>query len=211
MARVHVRLRAGAPWWLGCRPCRPACPRDPEGALPRLVAGVGNPWSGDLDLGPRFVRRYRGHGWPADVVLEELTVAAQRVLHRLWELRPAALVVVAGFPRGDHPGTVRRYRPSCDTTDEADLQRRLGESAAGVIDLDHILAVTSYFGALPADTVVIEVEPAQTVFSERLSATVSARLPDLLALVDGEVRRRAPARQLRGHACDRPGLQDGGL
>lgn len=172
--------------------------RGPEDA-PRLVAGIGNPWAGDLDLGPRFVRRYRGHGWPAGVVLEELTVAAHRVLHRLWELRPAALVVVAGFPRGDHPGTVRRYRPACDTADEAEIQQRLGESAAGVIDLDHILAVTSYFRALPDDTVVVEVEPARTAFSDRLSDTVSARLADLLELVDGEVRRRrAPDRQDHG-------------
>lgn len=154
-----------------------------------LVAGFGNPWAGDLDFGPWFVRSCRDQPWQQDVIIEDLSFAAHRVLHRLRELRPTAVVLVAGFPRGGPPGTVRRYRPDRAYLDEAEVQRRLGESAAGVIDLDHLLAVTTFYGDLPDDTVVIEVEPAATAFSDELSPLVAARGDDVLAFVEEEVRR----------------------
>jgi hydrogenase maturation protease len=154
-----------------------------------LVAGVGNPWSGDLDLGPRFVRRLGDSDWPDGVELAELALAAPRVLHLLRDLQPSALVLVACYPRGDAPGTVRRSRPGGGQTSDEEVQARLGESAAGVIDLDHILAVTRYYGALPPDSVVIEVEPGSTDFGDTLSPTVEAQLGRLERIVRGEVRR----------------------
>lgn len=157
-----------------------------------LVAGVGNPWAGDLDFGPWFVRSYRDHGWQDGVIIEELSLAAHRVLHLLRELRPTTVVLVAGFPRGGPPGTLRRYRPDRAHLEEAEIQQRLGESAAGVIDLDHLLAVTTFYGDLPDDTVVIEVEPAATAFSDALSPVVASRGGDVLALVEEEVHRHRP-------------------
>jgi hypothetical protein len=41
-----------------------------------------------------------------------------------------------------------------------DVQRSLEESVQGVVDIDHTLAVARHFGALPSETVIIEVEPA---------------------------------------------------
>lgn len=175
-------------------------PTDPGGAIrrPTLVGGVGNPWAGDLDLGFWFARWYRERGCPPGVVVEELSLAAHRVLQRLRELRPAAAVLVAGFPRGDAPGTIRRYRPDGEQFEDAEVQRRLGESASGVIDLDHLLAVTAFYGDLPDDTVVIEVEPAGTAFSDRLSETVASRRERLVALVDRELGRGPAGGRDRG-------------
>lgn len=167
--------------------------RRAEADGPLLVGGFGNPWAGDLDFGPWFARSYRDHGWQDGVIIEEICLAAHRVLHLFRELRPAAVVLVAGFPRGGPPGAVRHYRPDRTGLDDAEVQQRLGESASGVIDLDHLLAIATFYGDLPDDTLVIEVEPAATAFSDELSPVVASRGAEVLALVEEELRRHLPA------------------
>lgn len=152
------------------------------------VAAVSNTWLGDLDVGAEFVRR---HGddlrWPPGTLVEPVIEAAQRFLHRLQELAPRRLVVVGAYPRGDAPATVR-VRPRPDPVTPAEVQARLAESVGGVVDLDHLLAVAGYFGALPAWTTVIEVEPASTTFGGPLSPAVDAAL---VRVVDAAVRAAA--------------------
>lgn len=148
-----------------------------------LVAGVGIPWAGDLDLGPRFVRRFEALEWPAPVALEDAAVAAHVFLHRLVELRPERVVLVAAHPRGGVPGTVRRYRPTEPLPPDDEVQARLGESAAGVIDLDHTLVVARFFGALPQETTIVEVEPHDASFGTELSDAAEAAYDAVLAHV----------------------------
>ncbi|MDX1657195.1 MAG: hypothetical protein R3343_00095 [Nitriliruptorales bacterium] len=164
-------------------------PRTTTDEVSLLIAGVGIPWAGDLDLGPLVARRCRERVLPAGVHVEEVTVAAHRVVHLLQELAPDALLIVACHPRGDEPGTIRWRAPQRDGPDPAELQARLGESVSGVIDLDHILAITAYYGALPEDTCVLEVEPIDTGFAAEPSADALALVPDLLARIDAEVAR----------------------
>lgn len=153
------------------------------------VAGVGNPWLGDLDFGPQFIRRVAGLDWPPDVAVEDAATAAHRVLHRLQELRPDRVVFVAAFPRGDPPGTIRRYAIEGPMASDEEVHARLGEAAGGVIDFDHTLVVTRYFGALPEDTVVIEVEATDTNFGIRFSPEVEGSLDRVLEMVREEIAR----------------------
>src|SRR5919199_2704968 len=64
-----------------------------------LVGGIGLPWLRDLDFGTQFVRRVEDQEWPPDVIVEDLSYAAHRVLHRLQELRPEKVVLVGAMPR----------------------------------------------------------------------------------------------------------------
>ena len=160
-----------------------------------FVGGVGNPWLGDLDFGPRWVRRYADVGWPEHVVVADAAVAAHRVLHMLQEVSPDRVIFVAAFPRGDLPGTIRRYRPEDLRLDPDDVQARLGEAAGGVIDLEHTLAVTRYYGALPEDTVVIEVEAVHRTFGTTVSPEVESSFELVLEMV-----RREISRPLEAHA-----------
>lgn len=154
-----------------------------------FVAGVGNPWLRDLDFGPQFVRRTADIEWPPDVVVEDAAVAAHRVLHRLQELRPERVVFVAGYPRGDPPGTVRRVSPEELMPSEDAIVERLGEAAGGVIDFDHTLIVARHFGALPDDTVVVEVEAIDTSFGTGFSDGVEGSFDRILEMVCEEVSR----------------------
>ena len=75
-----------------------------------LVGGIGLPWLRDLDFGTNWLARAATLRWPDGVVLEDLSYAAHRVMHRLQELQPGRVVLLGCMPRGTGPpGTIRRY------------------------------------------------------------------------------------------------------
>ncbi|HEX3394258.1 MAG TPA: hydrogenase maturation protease [Acidimicrobiales bacterium] len=152
-----------------------------------LVGGIGLPWLRDLDFGTQFIRRVEGLEWPDDVVVEDLSYAAHRVLHRLKELQPEKVVLVGAMPRDiDPPGTIRRYTLDLTPPGDKEVADRLSEAIGGIIDLDHTLAVVRYWKGFPPGTVVIEVEPNDRGFGLGFSAEVEAKVDEVLALVRAE-------------------------
>jgi hydrogenase maturation protease len=161
-----------------------------------LVGGIGLPWLRDLDFGTQFVRRVEDLEWPSDVIVEDLSYAAHRVLHRLQELQPEKVVLVGAMPRDvDPPGTIRRYALDLTPPPEKEVADRLGEAVGGIIDLDHTLAVVRYWKGFPPDTVVIEVEPGDRAFGLGFSTEVESKVGDVLAMVRKEVGRAEEAKQ----------------
>lgn len=156
-----------------------------------LVAGFGRPGMRDLDFGRHVTRYLEGRRWPGDVVVEDLSCAAPLVLHRLQELKPAQVVLVGAAARGlEPPGALRRYPVAVAPAPTADaVQRSLEESLQGIVDIDHTLAVARHWGALPADTVVIEVEPADCSFGLGFSEDLAAAFDAVLAMVFEQVGR----------------------
>ncbi|MGI9576578.1 MAG: hypothetical protein ACR2OH_00065 [Microthrixaceae bacterium] len=156
-----------------------------------LIGGVGLPWLRDLDFGTNWLARAADLSWPDDVVLEDLSYSAHRVMHRLEELRPGRVILLGCMPRGsDPPGTIRRYQVSESVRPSPEeVHERLAESVGGVIDLDHTLAVCGHWGVLPPDTVIIEVEPADREFGWGFSQPVEEAVASVLTMVQEEVSR----------------------
>lgn len=155
---------------------------------PVLVGGVGLPWLRDLDFGTQFILRVESESWPDDVILEDLSYAAHRVLHRLQEIVPRKVVLVGAMPRDiDPPGTIRCYTLDLTPPPPEEVHERLAEAVGGIIDLDHTLAVVRHWHALPLDTTVIEVEPGDRSFGLGFSEPVEAALEEVLRLVRQEV------------------------
>lgn len=153
-----------------------------------VVGGVGLPWLRDLDFGTQFIRRVASLEWPEVVVLEDLSYAAHRVLHRLQELRPTKVILVGAMPRDVDPaGTIRRYVLDLAPPADEEVHERLAEAAGGIIDLDHTLAVVRYWGGFPEATVVIEVEPADRSFGLGFSDEVEEAVEQVLEMVREEV------------------------
>ena len=144
-----------------------------------LIGGIGLPWRRDLDIGRLLIGELAGEVIGPDVVVEDLSYSAHRVMHTLQEHEPQRLILVGSMARGvDPPGTIRAYRPDLDFTDD-DVIAVLGEAVGGIIDIDHTLIVNAYFGALPDDTIVIEVETGDDAFGTGYSAAVDAAIPAL--------------------------------
>src|SRR5437870_11875481 len=127
-----------------------------------FVGGVGNPWLRDLDFGPQFVRRVEGHPWGDDVVVEDAAYSAHRVLHRLQELQPQRVVLLAGYPRGEPPGTIRRYLLDGPPPDPDEVTAVLGEAAGGATASPPTLRSLRYSEAPPPAPWSVEVRPRNT-------------------------------------------------
>jgi len=153
-----------------------------------LVGGIGLPWLRDLDFGTQFILRVEKERWPEGVLLEDLSYAAHRVLHRLQEIVPTKVVLVGAMPRDvDPPGTIRRYTLDLTPPPPEEVHERLAEAVGGIIDLDHTLAVVRHWRALPTDTTVIEVEPEDRSFGLGFSDPVEQAMEEVLRLVREEV------------------------
>ena len=154
-----------------------------------LVGGFGRPGMRDLDIGRPLVRYLESLTWGAGVVVEDLCYAAPLVLHRLQELEPAKVVLVGAALRGGAPGALRRYPLRGGPPRAEQVQRSLEESVQGVVDIDHTLAIARHYGALPPETVIIEVEPADCSFGPGFSETLAASFDAIVALVREELGR----------------------
>ena len=158
-----------------------------------LVGGVAELWQGDLDLGRRAVETLAAEELGPDVLVEELSYGAVAVAQRLEDLQPRALVLVGAAERGRPPGAVERCEPT-GALAPAEAQLAVGDAVTGYVSIDLVVQVAQALGALPADTVAIEVEPASVEPSEALTPEAETGLAQALELVRREVRgRRAPA------------------
>lgn len=160
----------------------------PTTACRALVGGFGRPGMRDLDFGRKVIDYLQHLDWPEGVVVEDLSCAAPLVLHRLQELRPAKVVLLGAVPREfDPPATLRRYRLDLTPPAPAEVHRSVEESAMGMVDLDHTLAMARHWGGLPVDTVIIEVEPAEAGFGLGFSDDLAACFDPILDMVREEL------------------------
>jgi hypothetical protein len=156
-----------------------------------VVGGVAHLYQGDLDLGRVAVERLRHEDFGDDVIVEEFSYGAVAVAQRLDELRPEVLVLVGAKERGRSPATVERREVTLLPNDPVAMQGAVADAVTGYIDLDLVLEVAQALAALPPRTIAIEVEPARTEPSQRLSAQAEAALLEAVELVRAEVRDAA--------------------
>jgi hydrogenase maturation protease len=165
-----------------------------ETSPPRvLVAAVGYRNLRDMSVGPILFDQLRTMEWPACVELEDLSYGAVHVLHWLQERSPEArfnaAVLVAGVKRGREPGSVTLVHWQAPETSAEEVQERIAEAVTGVISLDTLLIVLSYFEALPERVTLIEIEPRDDDWGPQLSEPVAAALDEASLLIEHEVRR----------------------
>lgn len=167
----------------------------PSSSPPRvLVGGVGYRLLRDLSLGPLLVDRLRREAWPEGVEIEDLGYGPVGVMHNL-DARPPydRMVLVGGVKRGRTPGEVFRYPWSRRLPDEEEIQARVAEAITGVISLDNLLIIATYFDKLPRDVVVIEVEAADEDWGEVFSEEVERAIPRVIDEIRNSVAGVMPS------------------
>ena len=126
-----------------------------------------------------------------DVVLEDVSYNPIAVVQWLESLEAGArfdhVILVSGIERaGRVPGavTVRGWDRALPS--DVLIQQAITEAVTGIISLDNTLIIAGYFGALPAQVTVVEIEPAEHAFGAQLSPAVlpavdiaAARIRDL--------------------------------
>ncbi len=154
-----------------------------------LIGGVGYRWSGDGSFGLVVSDLLATRDWPPSVDVEDLGYGALHVSLDLAEADPPyeRVILVAVAERGREPGRLYRLRYEPTVPDTEEVQARMYEASAGVIDLDHLLVIGRHFGALPPDLVTIELEPHPGTTGDQLSPQAQALIPDAVELVRREV------------------------
>ena len=152
-----------------------------------LLAGVGYPNLRDVSVGPVLSERLALLELPAGVEVHDYSFGAIDAVHRLKQGAYDVAVFFGAMDRGDPPGTIRNYEWDPAPRDPEVVQGHVAEAAQAVISLETTLVVTAYFGALPADTRVFEVEPGDFEFGDQFSPVVSDAVEKLQAMLLEEV------------------------
>lgn len=177
----------------------------PAGGCRALIGGLGLPGMRDLDFGRQVVRYLELLDWPEGVVVEDLSCAAHLALHRIQELHPATVVLIGAAVRdGRSAGSVHHYRLDPGPPPPQLVHDGLAAAASGMADLDHTLAVVRHWGALPADSTVIEVQPADCSFGAGFSEELGDRIEEVRTLVQGAIGTAMERVSLEELATDRP-------
>jgi hydrogenase maturation protease len=122
--------------------------------------------------------------WPHGVEIEDLSYGPVSVMQSLDERGVYdRIIIVAGVRRNRQPGVVYCSRWGHPLSDPEEVQARIAEALTGVISLENLLIIATYFGKLPRDIIVIEVEPADDGWGEGLSIEVESAVPKVIETI----------------------------
>ena len=153
-----------------------------------IVGGVGYPDLCDYSIGIEIQECLSKRAAPAQVVVEDLSYNPIAIIQRLGDEKDgerfARVVVVSAVRRGTRAaGTVSAYRWDGGMPSDEEIQRAVTDAVTGIIAVDNTLVIARYFGALPDEVVVVEVEPETHEFGASLSAGVAAAFDDACDIV----------------------------
>jgi hydrogenase maturation protease len=148
-----------------------------------LIGGVGYRWQRDASFGLAVSDALASLDWPGRVEVADLGYGALYVTQDLADADPPyqRLLLVAGAARGRVPGRLYRARWQAALPGDDEIQERIREAGAGVVDVDHLLIIAAYFGALPPDVLTLELEPVEVDGGDGLSPRAAALLPEAVA------------------------------
>jgi hydrogenase maturation protease len=153
--------------------------------MPRvLIGGVGYRWMRDASFGVVAIDALAREHWPDEIDVVDLGYGALYAALDLADAQPRydRVVVLAAARRDRAPGRLYPSRWEPLPEDDADLQERIREAGAGVIDVDHLLRIARHFGGLPDDVICIELEPSDVSGGDGLSESAAACVQEALHL-----------------------------
>ncbi len=151
-----------------------------------LIAGVGYTFLHDLSFGPVVIRRLQEMAWPDGVEVTDLSQSPIAVYQQLSERQYEKVIFVGAVRRDRAPGTIHCSRPDGLMPAEEEIQARIGEGVSGTVSLDSTVIVCRYFGVLPADTLVVEVEPEDESWGDGFTPSVDACMEKVIEIVRRE-------------------------
>lgn len=171
-------------------------------AVRTVIGGVGYRNLRDHSLGIVLSDELEAHAAPPALLVEDLcygpVAVAQWFLDeaRTAPITRAVFVTAVGRADGRPPGTISAYRwdrslPSADV-----IQRCVVDAVTGVILLDNTLIVVAWMGALPDETIVIEVEPLEHAFGDEMSPAVAEAYDEVRRLALHCATREAAIHEL---------------
>lgn len=175
-----------------------------------VIGGVGYRNLRDHSLGIVMSDELEPLAQPPALLVEDLcygpVAVAQWFLDEARDIAPitrAVFITAIAREDGRPPGTISAYRWDHALPSEDEIQRCVVDAVTGVIFLDNTLIVVQWMGALPPETIVIEVEPLEHAFGDEMSPAVAAAYSEvrrlaLLFATDEAAGRTLAVRPLGG-------------
>lgn len=174
-----------------------------------VIGGVGYRNLRDHSLGITISDELEALARPPELMVEDLcygpVAVGQWFLDEAREAPITRAVFVTAIAREDGrpAGTITAYRWDHVLPSDEDIQRCVVDAVTGVIRLDNTLIVVEWMGALPGETIVIEVEPLEHAFGDEMSPAVAGAYADVRQLAlecatSEEAGLRLPVRPLGG-------------
>ncbi len=144
-----------------------------------VIGGVGYRNLRDHSLGIVMSDELEPLARPPALLVEDLcygpVAVAQWFLDEAREspITRAVFISAIGREDGRPPGTICAYRWDQTLPGDEVIQRCVVDAVTGVILLDNTLVVCEWMKALPAETIVIEVEPLEHAFGDEMSPAVA--------------------------------------
>lgn len=145
------------------------------------VIAVGNSFYGDDGVGAAVLAAIEGEdALPGAELIDIATDGLALIDH----LEPGERHVIVDAARmGLAPGEVAAFRP-----DEARLRIRQDNLSVHGFGLPEAFAMAEKLGLMPADVLIVGVEPERIEIDRGLSAAVAAAVPRVLSILQAEVQ-----------------------
>ena len=174
-----------------------------------VIGGVGYRNLRDHSLGIVMSDELEALADPPALLVEDLcygpVAVAQWFLDEARDapITRAVFITAIGREDGRPAGTFSAYRWDHALPSDDEIQRCVVDAVTGVILLDNTLIVVEWMGALPRETIVIEVEPLEHAFGDEMSPAVAAAYAEVRRLAlhyatDAASVRVLPVRPLGG-------------
>jgi hypothetical protein len=125
--------------------------------------------------------------WPDHVTVADYSYGAWAMTQQLQDEGFERCIFLSAEPREREPASLHlyRYRHDTDHFDPLRVHDHMFEAVAGVISIDLLLVVAGHFDALPQETWVIEIEPANIEWGDGggVSPEVQGRYQEVEAIV----------------------------
>jgi hydrogenase maturation protease len=160
-----------------------------------LVLGIGNILLSDEGVGVHVINRFQQtYDIPAEVeVIDGGTMGLD--LMPYFEGRTHVIVVDAICADGEKPGTIRRFAGS-------EVMTMLGERISPhQIGLSDLLACTAVDTQLPENIVLLGIVPESLDTSLEMTPVITARVEELVGLVQGELESAGIVLQTKQAEC----------
>ena len=144
-----------------------------------VIGGVGYRNLRDHSLGIVMSDELEPLAEPPHLLVEDLcygpVAVAQWFLDEaiIAPITRAVFITAVGREDGRPHGTITAYRWDHALPGDDEIQRCVVDAVTGVILLDNTLIVVEWMKALPAETIVIEVEPLEHAFGDEMSPAVA--------------------------------------
>ncbi|MFC1677338.1 hydrogenase maturation protease [Planctomycetota bacterium] len=146
-----------------------------------VVLGLGNPLMTDEGVGSCLIEDFQNDPEQfGDIEFIDAGTGGMSLLYLIADRKKIVIIDCAYMQTS--PGTIRRFTP-----DDVKSVKKLAHHSLHEVDILKVLELAKELGQCPEEIVIFGIEPESVEVDQKLSETVSARIPDYIKAISSEL------------------------